>query len=886
MANNLTVKIGADITGLEGGTAKANQRLGELAEKARQAASSLSEMSGVSNGQVAAIQAIANKFQNLSEQEIMSAEASTELENAIAGLAQQYHNLSNVDIYGGIGQTISAMQEEAEVIRDAGNQVKAYISAQDQATGKSKTAKAQLNAMTRQITDLEIRWRAMTDAEKESAEGRALADKMSVLKDRASELKDTIGDVKDEIAALASDTSNLDAFNQILDITGNGISTFASLIATATGNEEDFKNAMATFTAVQSAVNSLTAIGNAVQSSSIVMAKIRAIKEIATAKAIALKATAEGKGAIATKTATAAQWAFNAAANANPYVLLATAIIAVGAAIYGLTKYLKTGSEEGIKMSESMSKLTGELNKVTTTGNEASITFNNLAKVWNNTKGLNARTTFLQTYSEQLKKTGLNIKSVQDAEQAFSTQGIKYYATYIRAKIKMQQQEAKINKMVHDLAMWQLKREQAQRELSQAASVEEYQRLASIITQANAQIKNNEKGLEVGIKRMQLYGQEYAKVAKNVKLEENKTTKTATPKATRTTATKTTKQEDELFKSYDRQIETIKNKIANTSGQDKRVQLMVDLRLAQDSKKALELQLKSNEYMQEIKAGIKVDDKDLIKVFDELLDLQSSFAAMGEKGEQAFAQVSQAAQKMALRIAQSNTSQALSMDKLFAKYNDYNREKTESDRKMLDDANKAASEAVEQMNQKETEKQQARKEIFEKDKENAQEMFAAMGDLYSNLGSLIGGKTGEIIGTVGQLSMAFAQALPSIFAMAYALTAEGAAMIPFPGNLIAIASGTAAIIGLIAQMKSATQSFATGGIVGGNSYVRDTTPVMAHAGEMILNTNQQSRLFRMLDSPVMATGNNITSGDVTFRIQGQQLVGVLKNYNNKQNRIL
>lgn len=885
MANNLTVKIGADITGLEGGTSKANQRLGELAEKARQAASSLSEMSGVNNVQVAAIQAIADKFQNLSEQEIMSAEASTELENAIAGLAQQYQNLSNVDIYGDMSQTISAMKEEAEVIRDAGNQVKAYVGAQDKATGKSKTAKAQLRSMTNQITELEIRWRNMTDAERESAEGRALADKLSVMKDRAANLTDAIGDVRQEILSLSSDTSNVDAFGQVLDIAGNSVSTFASLIATATGNEEDFQNAMVTFTAVQSAVNSVTAVTNALQSSSIVMAKIRAIKEIATAKAIALKATAEGKGAIATKTATAAQAAFNAVANANPYVLLATAIIAVGAAIYGLTKYLKTGSEEGFKMSESMSKLTGELNKVTTTGNEASITFNNLAKVWNNTKGLNARTTFLEIYSEQLKKTGLNIKSVQDAEQAFSTQGIKYYATYIRAKIKMQQQEAKINKMVHDLAIWQLKREQAQRELSQAASVEEYQRLASIITQANAQIKNNEKGLAVGIKRMQLYGQEYAKVAKNVKLED-KTTKTATPKATRTTATKTTKQEDELFKSYDRQIEAIKNKIANTSDQDKRVQLMVDLKIAQDSKKALELQLKSNEYLQEIKAGIKVDDKDLIKVFDELLSLQSSFAAMGEKGEKAFAQVSQAAQKMALKIAQSNTTQALSMDKLFTKYNEYNREKSDSDKKMLDDANKAASEATEQMNESEDEKRQAQEAALEKQKENAQKMFSAMGDLYSNLGSLIGGTTGDIIGTIGQLSMAFAQAIPSILSMAFALTAEGAAAIPPPGNIIAIAAGTAAIIGLIAQMKSAVQSFATGGIIGGNSYVRDTTPVMAHKGEMILNTNQQSRLFRMLDSPVMATGNGITSGDVTFRIQGQQLVGVLKNYNNKKNRIL
>lgn len=885
MANNLTVKIGADITGLEGGANKANQRLAELAEKARQAASSLSEMSGVSNGQVAAIQAIADKFKNLSEQEIMSAEASTELENAIAGLAQQYQNLSNVDIYGDMGQTISAMKEEAEVIRDAGNQVKAFVAAQDQATGKSKTAKAQLNAMTRQITELEIRWRGMTDAERESAEGRALADKMSVLKDRASELKDTIGDVKDEIAALASDTSNIDAFGQVLEITGNGMSTFASIIATATGNEKDFQNAMATFTAVQSAVNSVTAISNALQSSSIVMAKIRAIKEIATAKAIAIKATAEATGTKATKSATIAQAAFNVVANANPYVLLGAAVLTAGAAIYALTKYLKTGSEEGIKMSESMTKLNSELRQTDVTGRETAITFNNLATIWNNTKGLQNRQNFLKIYSEQLKKTGLNIKSVQDAEQAFSTQGIKYFANYIKAKIKMEMQEQKINKMVHDLAIWQLKKEQAQRELAASPTYDNLKRLGPIITQANAQIANNEKGLEAGLRRMQLYGEEFAKASKYVKLEDKQTSKS--PKASKTAKANTSKQEDELFKQYDRQIEAIKAKIANTNNTDERVQLMVDLRIAQDSKRALELQLKSNEYLLEMQAGIKVDDKDLIKVFDELLSLQSSFSAMGEKGEEAFKQVGNAAQKMALKIATANTSQAVSMGKLFEKYDNYNKEKKESDRKMLDDAIKAGNEAVEQMNAAEEEKQQARKDKLEKDKENAQKLFSSLGDLYSNLGSLIGGTTGEIVGKVGQLAQAFAQAIPAILEMAFALTAENAAMIPPPGNIIAIASGVAAIVGLIAQMKSvASESFATGGIVGGNSYVRDTTPVMAHKGEMILNTNQQSRLFRILDGNVMATGSNITSGDVTFRIQGQQLVGVLKNYNNKQNRIL
>lgn len=57
---------------------------------------------------------------------------------------------------------------------------------------------------------------------------------------------------------------------------------------------------------------------------------------------------------------------------------------------------------------------------------------------------------------------------------------------------------------------------------------------------------------------------------------------------------------------------------------------------------------------------------------------------------------------------------------------------------------------------------------------------------------------------------------------------------PFPLNLIAIAAGVAAVLSAFAMIGS----FATGGIVGGNSYHGDKLTARVNSGEMILNGRQ------------------------------------------------
>lgn len=128
-------------------------------------------------------------------------------------------------------------------------------------------------------------------------------------------------------------------------------------------------------------------------------------------------------------------------------------------------------------------------------------------------------------------------------------------------------------------------------------------------------------------------------------------------------------------------------------------------------------------------------------------------------------------------------------------------------------------------------------------------------------------KTGAVMAAIGQCILGFAQA-----------SAQAASLGPW-GWLAFVGAG----LGTLATMISTIKGFAEGGIIGGGSNHGDMQLARVNSGEMILNNTQQARLFELLDGGASMIGYG--TRNVEFKISGQNLVGTLRNYNNKMNKV-
>ena len=136
------------------------------------------------------------------------------------------------------------------------------------------------------------------------------------------------------------------------------------------------------------------------------------------------------------------------------------------------------------------------------------------------------------------------------------------------------------------------------------------------------------------------------------------------------------------------------------------------------------------------------------------------------------------------------------------------------------------------------------------------------------------------------LMTAIGTAIPAIEALIAAKKAESI------GNAVASATQTpvvgwllagAAVASVIAAFATMPQ-FANGGVVDGSSFFGDKILARVNSGEMILNKSQQSNLFNLLDGGSPVKGGAM-SGEVEFKISDKALVGVLKQHNNRTNRL-
>lgn len=188
-------------------------------------------------------------------------------------------------------------------------------------------------------------------------------------------------------------------------------------------------------------------------------------------------------------------------------------------------------------------------------------------------------------------------------------------------------------------------------------------------------------------------------------------------------------------------------------------------------------------------------------------------------------------------------------------------------------------------------------EIDEKKQQNANNTIKSIREKFDELGQAAGAVGGvfnalgdvtddSFLKMMGTISGAVAQILPEVGKLIPAFQAQSiaagtaqAAAVPFPANLISIATIVSSILGVFSSLPK----FADGGIVQGRSF-GDYNLARVNGGEMILNSTQQGRLWNTIQQGHTNT-NSAMNGNVTFRIEGKQLVGVLNNYNSSKSRL-
>ena len=279
----------------------------------------------------------------------------------------------------------------------------------------AKGGQQSLKEMTRSLTDLTIQYRSLTDEEKNSPFGQALAKGIDQLTERAAVAKDAMVDVNAAITRAASDTR---AFDQIAGATSLVTSSFQTLQGTAKLLGIDLGDNVEVIARLQAAMSvtmGLTQMQNALQKESAVMQGVAALQTKANAAAQLLLAKN-------TAVATAAGEAFNVVARMNPYVLIASAVIAAGSALVMFARHSQKAAEAEKQQAEETDRLRKKMeemqNAIGRHVGDVEAKYRSLQHEWSRLTTEAEKTDFVKEQSNAFKDLGLNVSSVTDAEQA------------------------------------------------------------------------------------------------------------------------------------------------------------------------------------------------------------------------------------------------------------------------------------------------------------------------------------------------------------------------------------------------------------------------------------------------------------------------------------
>lgn len=290
---------------------------------------------------------------------------------------------------------------------------------------KAESTRGAMRELLQATADMTVQYRGLSDAERATPLGEAMAESISKMTERAGVMRDAMDDVTSSIQHAASDTRGFDQVAGGISLMTSGLQTAvgaANLLGIEMGNQE---KVLATLASAMSITNGLQTVQNLLQSQSALMMGVQAAQA-------SMAAAAQTAFAAATGSATAAQTAFNVVANANPYVLLATAIAAVGTALYAYASAADKAEKEAEELAqaeeEARKKAEDSRNAFVNTSAEAMNTASRLSSLQVAYKNANSeigKTSILKEAQAQFKKLGFECNNLSDAQNLLVKNGSK-----------------------------------------------------------------------------------------------------------------------------------------------------------------------------------------------------------------------------------------------------------------------------------------------------------------------------------------------------------------------------------------------------------------------------------------------------------------------------
>ena len=417
--------------------AEAAAKLGEDGQKAAAASVRFFELSSALERQTGIVGELTNKL-NAAATALDEAKASGDA-TAIEDASIKYDLLAE-----------SLQNAKLELINITSAHEDAKNAFQGDAT---QSIRMQLRQLTMEIAELTLNYRALSDEEKKSEVGQGMLTKLHELTEKAGDLRDAMDDVNRAINATASDTKNFDARAGGLNIVSSSFGAVTGAAAMLGVEEENLQDIQTKLQASLAISNALSVIQNNLQKESALMVGVRTVQEKAAAAAIAIRTAAEGKGIIATKAATVAQAAFNLVAKANPYVLLATAILTVVGALAAFTIGSKASRAEEEKRQKQIERSKAIEQEYYDTYNstmaDTLVKYRELQHAYTQLKNVKEKTKWIQDNKDKFHDLGLELKTIHDTEKVFTKNTDQIIRAFdLRARAAAY--AAKITKMYND----------------------------------------------------------------------------------------------------------------------------------------------------------------------------------------------------------------------------------------------------------------------------------------------------------------------------------------------------------------------------------------------------------------------------------------------------